>query len=49
MERVLPERDISLFGLSFSLNPGPWSIKEHLLGVDLDLLRDYLSLIYVQT
>ncbi|KAF9275127.1 hypothetical protein BGZ68_000108, partial [Mortierella alpina] len=31
MARVLPTRQFSLFGWSFSLNPGPFSIKEHVL------------------
>ncbi|KAG9320156.1 hypothetical protein KVV02_004293, partial [Mortierella alpina] len=31
MARVLPTRKFSLFGFSFSLNPGPFSIKEHVL------------------
>ncbi|KAF9430020.1 hypothetical protein BGZ94_008617 [Podila epigama] len=31
MARVLPTYDISIFGYSFSLNPGPFSIKEHVL------------------
>jgi hypothetical protein len=35
MARILPEWNVSLFGhFSFSLNPGPWSVKEHLLGTD---------------
>ncbi|KAF8340507.1 OPT oligopeptide transporter protein-domain-containing protein [Cantharellus anzutake] len=34
MARILPEWNVSLFGhFSFSLNPGPWSVKEHLLVV----------------
>ncbi|KAF8981946.1 hypothetical protein BGZ52_002331, partial [Haplosporangium bisporale] len=31
MARVLPTRQFSLFGHSFSLNPGPFSMKEHVL------------------
>ncbi|KAF9212814.1 hypothetical protein CPC16_000866 [Podila verticillata] len=31
MARVLPTREFSLFGWSFSLNPGPFSVKEHIL------------------
>ncbi|KAF9944478.1 hypothetical protein BGZ70_004609, partial [Mortierella alpina] len=31
MARVLPTRQFSLFGWSFSLNPSPFSIKEHVL------------------
>ncbi|KAF9954532.1 hypothetical protein BGZ72_004505 [Mortierella alpina] len=31
MARVLPTRQFNLFGTSFSLNPGPFSIKEHVL------------------
>ncbi|KAG0378654.1 hypothetical protein BGX24_003220 [Mortierella sp. AD032] len=31
MARVLPTRQFNLFGLKFSLNPGPFSIKEHVL------------------
>ncbi|KAG0320885.1 hypothetical protein BGZ97_012626 [Linnemannia gamsii] len=31
MARVLPTRQYSLFGKSFSLNPGPFSVKEHVL------------------
>ncbi|KAG0346546.1 hypothetical protein BG004_001471 [Podila humilis] len=31
MARVLPTRQFSLFGIPFSLNPGPFSIKEHIL------------------
>ncbi|KAF9134049.1 hypothetical protein BGW39_008268 [Mortierella sp. 14UC] len=31
MARVLPTRQFNLFGRSFSLNPGPFSIKEHVL------------------
>ncbi|KAF9575926.1 hypothetical protein EC968_000887 [Mortierella alpina] len=31
MARVLPTRQFNLFGWSFSLNPGPFSIKEHVL------------------
>ncbi|KAF9274316.1 hypothetical protein BGZ68_000777 [Mortierella alpina] len=31
MAKVLPTRQFSLFGTSFSLNPGPFSIKEHVL------------------
>ncbi|KAG0321308.1 hypothetical protein BGZ99_003987, partial [Dissophora globulifera] len=31
MARVLPTRQWSLFGWKFSLNPGPFSIKEHVL------------------
>ncbi|KAG9321730.1 hypothetical protein KVV02_005076 [Mortierella alpina] len=31
MARILPTRQFSLFGTSFSLNPGPFSIKEHVL------------------
>ena len=27
--KVMPERRFSIFGLRFSLNPGPWNIKEH--------------------
>lgn len=28
-EKVMPNRDFSLFGLKFNLNPGPFSKKEH--------------------
>ncbi|KAG0199498.1 hypothetical protein BGX28_007256 [Mortierella sp. GBA30] len=31
MARVLPTRQFNIFGWSFSLNPGPFSIKEHVL------------------
>ncbi|KAF8921731.1 hypothetical protein BGZ58_003957, partial [Dissophora ornata] len=31
MARVLPTRQWNLFGWRFSLNPGPFSIKEHVL------------------
>ncbi|KAK4218481.1 oligopeptide transporter 6 [Rhypophila decipiens] len=31
MARWLPTRSFSLFGRSFSLNPGPWNAKEHSL------------------
>ncbi|KAG0350210.1 hypothetical protein BGZ54_003960, partial [Gamsiella multidivaricata] len=31
MARILPTRQFSLFGWKFSLNPGPFSIKEHVL------------------
>ncbi|KAF8928404.1 hypothetical protein BGZ47_001656 [Haplosporangium gracile] len=31
MARVLPTRQFSLFGWGFSLNPGPFSVKEHVL------------------
>ncbi|KAF9950768.1 hypothetical protein BGZ70_001236 [Mortierella alpina] len=31
MARTLPTRQFSLFGFTFSLNPGPFSIKEHVL------------------
>jgi len=31
MAKVLPTRTFTLFGQSFSLNPGPFSIKEHIL------------------
>ncbi|KAF9096026.1 hypothetical protein BGX23_012186 [Mortierella sp. AD031] len=31
MARVLPTRQFNLFGWEFSLNPGPFSIKEHVL------------------
>ncbi|KAG0345341.1 hypothetical protein BG005_001332 [Podila minutissima] len=31
MARILPTRDFTLFGRTFSLNPGPFSIKEHIL------------------
>ncbi|KAG0073736.1 hypothetical protein BGZ93_000996 [Podila epicladia] len=31
MARVLPTRKFSLFGFVFTLNPGPFSIKEHVL------------------
>ncbi|KAG0032769.1 hypothetical protein BGZ82_006400 [Podila clonocystis] len=31
MARVLPTREFSIFGWSFSLNPGPFSVKEHIL------------------
>ncbi|KAG0010649.1 hypothetical protein BGZ82_003332, partial [Podila clonocystis] len=31
MARVLPTTKFTLFGFSFSLNPGPFSIKEHVL------------------
>ncbi|KAI1297752.1 hypothetical protein EDD11_006991 [Mortierella claussenii] len=31
MARILPTRQFNLFGWRFSLNPGPFSIKEHVL------------------
>ncbi|KAF9438268.1 hypothetical protein BGZ76_008909 [Entomortierella beljakovae] len=31
MARFLPTRQFNVFGFSFSLNPGPFSIKEHVL------------------
>ncbi|KAF9126276.1 hypothetical protein BGX30_015305 [Mortierella sp. GBA39] len=31
LARVLPTREFDLFGYKFSLNPGPFSIKEHVL------------------
>ncbi|KAF9191134.1 hypothetical protein BGZ51_007715 [Haplosporangium sp. Z 767] len=31
MAKVLPTREFQLFGTRFSLNPGPFSIKEHVL------------------
>ncbi|KAK3833808.1 MAG: OPT family small oligopeptide transporter [Linnemannia elongata] len=31
LARVLPTRQVDLFGYKFSLNPGPFSIKEHVL------------------
>ncbi|KAI1314461.1 hypothetical protein EDD11_002163 [Mortierella claussenii] len=31
MAKVLPTRDMTLFGKTFSLNPGPFSLKEHIL------------------
>ncbi|KAG0289313.1 hypothetical protein BGZ98_003873, partial [Dissophora globulifera] len=31
MARVLPTRQFSIFGWSFTLNPGPFSLKEHIL------------------
>ncbi|KAG0017893.1 hypothetical protein BGZ81_010480 [Podila clonocystis] len=31
MAKVLPTRDYTLFGRAFSLNPGPFSLKEHVL------------------
>ncbi|KAK3834485.1 MAG: OPT family small oligopeptide transporter [Linnemannia gamsii] len=31
MAKFLPTREMNLFGWSFSLNPGPFSIKEHIL------------------
>lgn len=31
LARLLPERDVSLFGWRFPLNPGPFSVKEHVL------------------
>ncbi|KAG0328110.1 hypothetical protein BG000_000645 [Podila horticola] len=31
MARVLPTRKFYIFGWSFSLNPGPFSVKEHIL------------------
>ncbi|KAG0051965.1 hypothetical protein BGZ83_003103 [Gryganskiella cystojenkinii] len=31
MARILPTSEIHIFGTSFSLNPGPFSIKEHIL------------------
>ncbi|KAG0305233.1 hypothetical protein BGZ99_002167, partial [Dissophora globulifera] len=31
MARVLPTREFSIFGWNFSLNPGPFSLKEHVL------------------
>lgn len=30
-ERVLPAATFSLFGRSFSLNPGPFNLKEHMV------------------
>ncbi|KAF5015939.1 hypothetical protein F66182_12539, partial [Fusarium sp. NRRL 66182] len=32
-EKVMPNREFSLFGLKFNLNPGPFSKKEHALTV----------------
>ncbi|KAF9145557.1 hypothetical protein BG015_011845 [Linnemannia schmuckeri] len=31
LARILPTREVELFGYKFSLNPGPFSIKEHVL------------------
>ncbi|KAI3969485.1 hypothetical protein MKX01_020046 [Papaver californicum] len=31
MASVLPKRDISILGTSFSLNPGPFNMKEHVI------------------
>jgi hypothetical protein len=31
MARVLPSTKFNIAGISFSLNPGPFSIKEHVL------------------
>ncbi|KAF9438267.1 hypothetical protein BGZ76_008908 [Entomortierella beljakovae] len=31
MARVLPTRQFTILGMSFSLNPGPFSLKEHVL------------------
>lgn len=31
MEKALPRRDFNFFGMKFSLNPGPFNVKEHLL------------------
>ncbi|ORX95574.1 hypothetical protein K493DRAFT_282725 [Basidiobolus meristosporus CBS 931.73] len=31
MHRFLPEKEINVFGFKFNLNPGPFSIKEHVL------------------
>jgi len=31
MARILPTRQMSIFGWKFSLNPGPFSLKEHIL------------------
>jgi hypothetical protein len=31
LERVLPKREMSFFGRRFSLNPGPFNKKEHML------------------
>ncbi|KAF9204181.1 hypothetical protein BGZ49_005602 [Haplosporangium sp. Z 27] len=31
MARILPSDEVTIFGTSFSLNPGPFSIKEHIL------------------
>ncbi|KAG0290937.1 hypothetical protein BGZ98_003237, partial [Dissophora globulifera] len=31
MARILPTREFSIFGWSFTLNPGPFSLKEHIL------------------
>lgn len=31
LERWLPKRKFTVFGKSFSLNPGPWNAKEHAL------------------
>lgn len=31
MAKYLPNKKITIFGKSFSLNPGPWNAKEHAL------------------
>lgn len=31
MAKYLPKRKFTIFGWSFSLNPGPWNAKEHAL------------------
>ncbi|KAF8951971.1 hypothetical protein BGZ52_008779 [Haplosporangium bisporale] len=41
LARVLPTRSISIFGHSFSLNPGPFNIKEHaLIGIAVSTAAD---------
>lgn len=31
MEKILPRRQFTMFGWTFSLNPGPFNRKEHML------------------
>lgn len=31
LAKYLPKRTFTVFGKSFSLNPGPWNAKEHAL------------------
>ncbi|KAG0196033.1 hypothetical protein BGX31_005658, partial [Mortierella sp. GBA43] len=31
MARILPTREFNVFGFAFSLNPGPFNVKEHVL------------------
>ncbi|KAM7523092.1 hypothetical protein LguiA_012994 [Lonicera macranthoides] len=43
MAATLPEREYSVLGCSFSLNPGPFNIKEHVLGYGwAGMFRRYL-------